>query len=233
MFSAMSQQRYLKAIGRWDLTESESDAVIATRLDEIRNGNDYHWYLLFEHYQFAALYQRQTATRVLSIGIKPIEEVATELTKMVQQRLLHTEAVVFKPGLLHDRMWPGPSSPEKIASASKEEKFPLLTFHWQLLSRAINKALTITKTTASPMLALTVLATQIGVASCPETTTANDASSSTWWLWMLTTLTMLCWTALLFRRAPYSVSYTNRRRQYTGKCRGCEPSRTRPHHHHI
>jgi hypothetical protein len=195
--TAVSQQRHLEALGQWDLPESrpeelpdfEQDDVIATRLEEIRNANNFHWYLLFEHYKYNDYYQRQTATRVLAVGTKSIEDVATELTKAVQHRIL-----------LYGHKWPGPSDPTWIASASKEERFSLLTSPWQALSRAWN-ALIMTRFTASPKLALYVLATQVGAASGTNTTVTADDSPSTWWFGLVTTLTVMCWTALFFKRS--------------------------------
>ena len=77
MFGATSQQRHLEALGHRDLRESDSDTVIATRLDEFLNGNNYNWWLLFEPYRVTALYQKQKATRVLTVNLKSIEAVAT------------------------------------------------------------------------------------------------------------------------------------------------------------
>jgi hypothetical protein len=90
---------------------------VAARLDEILRGNDCKLWL-FEHYRIATLMQKRVATRIITVNLKTIFEVATELTKKVQQRLLHTETVVIQ----HDLMWPGPGIPKWVVSASKEGK---------------------------------------------------------------------------------------------------------------
>ncbi len=59
-----------------------------------------------------------------------------------------------------------------------------------------------TNFTASRMLAFCVFFFQLGTVSCPDTTVATGDSSPAWWFWFVATVAIICWTTLLFWRAP-------------------------------
>ncbi len=56
--------------------------------------------------------------------------------------------------------------------------------------------------TASRVLAFCVFFFQLGTVNCPDTMVATGNSSPAWWFWFVATVAIICWTTLLFWRAP-------------------------------